>query len=200
MAAFEFKPSDVEAHIKTGKLARLFNALKLKYREELNPEGRAKMDIARLLSAAFTKFGDHFENVKAGSLKKLMRLQEQAFAFYQGALKSKELPNVKQLQDILRAMDKEFRNIAKDAQAVAERVEPGHAHRRVAQDLGLAAEAGGRERPRAARRAHDSRPAAARTPRNAARRRDAVGPCGWPRRRATGCRGTGARIPRASRS
>jgi hypothetical protein len=120
----EFKPADLEAHISSGKLARLFKALKAKYKDDADPAGRAKIDIGRLLSSAFTKVGDHFEGVKAASVKRLLALQQEALTFYQAVLKNKEPPNVNKLKDILRKMDKEFRAIAKDTTSLIDEHPP----------------------------------------------------------------------------
>jgi hypothetical protein len=108
-----FKAGDLEAHVSTGKLARLFKLLKQKYREDPDPDGKAKIDIAKLLGAAFDKMGKRFEDAKNVSLKRLVKLQMEALDFYNHALSSSDPPDVKKLERILKDMEKEFYQLAK---------------------------------------------------------------------------------------
>jgi len=112
-----FKLSDLDAHIGKPKLKRLFEALKKKYKKtgEVDPEGRAKIDVARLLTHAFEDFADSFAGVKKASLNRLIKLQKQALAFYKSAMAGNE-PSAAKLQEILKQMDREFRAIKKSAQ------------------------------------------------------------------------------------
>jgi hypothetical protein len=118
-----FKPEDLDAHVSTGKLNKLFGLLKTKYQDDADPAGRAKLDIARLLTTAFEKAGSHYENIKASSLKTLMKLQVEALEFYNHAISGKGEIDVRKLENILKEMNKEFKKLARTAVEMAEHEE-----------------------------------------------------------------------------
>ena len=119
-----FKAADLDVHVSAGRLGKLFGLLKKKYRDDPDPAGRAKIDIARLLASCFDDVTHHYQNSKSAAVKALIALQKEALVFYQHVLTSKDPPNVKRLHELFKDMDRQFRKLAKSATQLADDLPP----------------------------------------------------------------------------
>jgi hypothetical protein len=116
---------DVERQISRGKLKRLYDLLVVKHRSSgsADPAGHARLDIERILEAAFGKLAAHYHGRKKSALDRLVHLQKEVLGFYQHALAGGE-PDVGHLEKLLKDMDKNFRELAKKADDLATELGP----------------------------------------------------------------------------
>lgn len=116
------RPSfDVDRQIGRGPVQRLYAALieRHTHRSDPDPSGRARLDIERLLAAAFDDLAKHYSGRKKAALDALVKLQKQALDFYDGVLAGTGPSDVARLETILKDMDRNFRELARKADDLA---------------------------------------------------------------------------------
>lgn len=121
------RPSfDVDRQKGRGRLGDLYKLLVTRHRQngDSDPDGRARLDVERLLAAAFDDLARHYQGGKKRALDDLVRLQGEALDFYDGVLVSKGSVNVAHLENILKDMDRCFRDLARKADDVAAEMPP----------------------------------------------------------------------------
>jgi len=121
------RPSfDVDRQVTRGALKRLHDLLIVRHRANGSPDpgGRARLDIERILTAAFDNLAGHYKGRKQAALDKLLRLQKEALDFYGHVLAGVGDPDVPRLEKILKEMDKNFRELARKADDLAKDVAP----------------------------------------------------------------------------
>ena len=112
-------PFDVDHLIGQGKLKHLYELLMRRHHADLDPSGRARVDIERMLEFAFQNLSKHYGDVKNAAMKAVIKLQKEALNFYDHALHSSERPDVAHLEKILRDMDAEMARLGRGAEELA---------------------------------------------------------------------------------
>lgn len=109
---------NVSRLIGRGQLKRLNDLLRLRHRADPNPSARARADIDHVFSGIFDQLARHYTSVKSAAVHALVRLQRDAFDFYDLALGGRT-PDIARLEKILRDMDVEMEKLSRSADAIA---------------------------------------------------------------------------------
>lgn len=120
------RPSfDLDRQVGRLPLKTLFDLLIKKHQKngDLDPSGRARLDIERILAAAFDDLAKHYSGRKQAALDKLLKLQKEALDFYEGVLGGGPVDPAR-LERIFKDMDRTFRELARKADDIATDLPP----------------------------------------------------------------------------
>jgi hypothetical protein len=106
--------------LKRGKMSRLHELLKIRHHTDPDPDASARAEIQKVLDHAFGHLAHHYYGTKNAALRALVRLQREAFDFYDSVLHSQANPDVAKLEKILRDIDAEMTRLARKADDIAD--------------------------------------------------------------------------------